>query len=258
MTDDEGAVLHGAGLEDRGLVRLGDTVRRPAGPWTDSVHHLLGHLHSCGFHEAPEPLGLDTEGREVLRFLPGHDQGWPFIPQVLTDDGPRELGQLALRLRTALADYVCPPDAQWQFRRGAPASGEAMQHGDLGPWNLLWGDSAAIVGVLDWDFAEPGDPWYDTGFLAWFSVPLLDDERALARGFPQPPNRHARLSAFAEGAGLSPAEVKECVRRAQTEFAKRVAVRGASGEGGPWRTLLSMGMDRKALADREWFAANIA
>lgn len=107
-------------------------------------------------------------------------------------------------------------------------------------------------------FRRAGRPWYDTGFLAWFSVPFLDDERAHARGFPHPPARHARLAAFAEGAGLSPADVRECVRQAQTEFAERVTARGSSGKDGPWRTLLSMGMGKNALADREWSAANIA
>lgn len=35
------------------MVRIGDTVRRPAGPWTPTVHALLGHLHAAGFHGAP-------------------------------------------------------------------------------------------------------------------------------------------------------------------------------------------------------------
>ena len=32
-----------------GVVRVGDTVRRPAGPWTPAVHALLTHLHEAGF-----------------------------------------------------------------------------------------------------------------------------------------------------------------------------------------------------------------
>jgi hypothetical protein len=53
-----------------GVVRIGDTVRRPAGPWTPTIHALLSHLVDKGFR-APGPLGLDDKGREVLRFLPG-------------------------------------------------------------------------------------------------------------------------------------------------------------------------------------------
>ncbi|HEY0530146.1 MAG TPA: hypothetical protein VGD29_00940 [Actinoplanes sp.] len=46
------------------------------------------------------------------------------------------------------------------------------------------GAAAAVAGVIDWDPAEPGDPFYDTGFLAWFTVPFMDDSRAQTRGFP--------------------------------------------------------------------------
>src|SRR3712207_8027153 len=49
-----------------GVVRVGDTVRRPAGRWTPAVHALLAHLHEAGFRAAPRPLGLDERGREVL------------------------------------------------------------------------------------------------------------------------------------------------------------------------------------------------
>jgi hypothetical protein len=41
-----------------GVVRVGDTVRRPAGPWTPSVHALLTHLHDAGFDGAPRPHGI--------------------------------------------------------------------------------------------------------------------------------------------------------------------------------------------------------
>jgi Phosphotransferase enzyme family len=257
MAEDHGAPLHGAGLEDRGLVLVDDTVRRPAGPWTSSVHDLLRYLRRSGFDAAPEPLGLDSTGREILTYLPGRDQGWPFLPEILTDAGAQALGRLALLLRCALIGYVCPPDARWQFRTGAPEPGESLQHGDLGPWNLLWGDSTEVAGVLDWDFAEPGDPWYDTGFLAWFTVPFMDDERAQARGFPAPPDRRARLRSFAAGAGLSSDDLIGLVHQAQAEFASRVTSRGSSETGGAWRTFLAMGMHESTLADREWSARHI-
>ena len=133
-------------------------------------------------------------------------------------------------------------------------TGGILQHGNLGPWNLLWRGSTEVTGVLDWVFAEPGDPWYDTGFLAWFTVPFMDDERAQARGFPVPPDRRARLRSFAAGAGVSPDDLIGLVHRAQAEFASRVTSRGSSETGGAWRTFLAMGMHESALADREWSA----
>jgi hypothetical protein len=53
----------GGGNMSSGVVRVGDTVRRPAGPWTPAVHALLAHLHAVGFHGAPAPLGIDQQGR---------------------------------------------------------------------------------------------------------------------------------------------------------------------------------------------------
>ncbi len=239
--------VHGAGLDDRGLVRVGDTVRRPGGEWSPSVQLLLRDLRDRGFEPAPEPLGRDERGREVLGYLPGHDQGWPMRPHILTDAGAHDLGRLARRLREVLAACSCPPDARWQSGAGVPGPGESLQHGDLGPWNLLWDDAGTITGVLDWDLAEPGDPWYDTGFLAWFTVPFMDDERAHARGFPAPPDRRARRDAFAAGAGVTPDELTAIVHDTQSEFARRIVTRD-----GVWRTFRERGFHENALADQRW------
>jgi hypothetical protein len=46
-----------------GVVRIADTVRRPVGPWTDTVDVLLKYLHDVGFTAAPRPLGRDEQGR---------------------------------------------------------------------------------------------------------------------------------------------------------------------------------------------------
>jgi hypothetical protein len=54
-----------------GLVRVGDTVRRPAGPWSDAVDAVLEHLRVVGFTGAPRPLGRDELGRQVLGYVHG-------------------------------------------------------------------------------------------------------------------------------------------------------------------------------------------
>jgi hypothetical protein len=248
--------VRGSGLQDRRLIRVGETVRRPAGRWTESVHHLLRSLRQHGFDLAPEPLGIDAAGREILSYIRGRDQGWPFIPEILTVGGASKLGELAARLRSYLAAYECPPAARWQFATGAPGPGEAIQHGDLAPWNLLWGDDGQVAGVLDWDFAQPGDPLYDTGHLAWFTVPLMDDRRAGARGFPAPPDRPARLDAFAAGTGLTRARLLEAVLAAQAEYGCRVISRRFDGE--PWALCYQKGFHESAAADRAWTISQFA
>lgn len=251
MTEGMEVPLSGAGLQDRGLARVGDTVRRPVGEWTTSVDHLLRSLRANGFDPAPEPLGIDAAGREMLRYIEGRDPGWPLLPEISSTDGAERLGCLTARLRAALAAYECPGDARWQFACGAPGPGMAMEHGDLGPWNLLWGAGSDVVGVIDWDFAGPGDEWYDTGYLAWFTVPMMDDEGAYARGFSEPPDRLARLRAFAAGAGISEAKLVHVVIGAQEESARRIVERG-SAYGGVWKALYELGRHESAAADRVW------
>jgi hypothetical protein len=135
--------LRGSGLRDRGVVRIVDTVRRPAGHWRESVHDLLRHLRREGLAIVPEPLGTDAEGREVVRFLPGRDQGWPFRAEIVTDEGAFELGRLATALREAMSTYRCPPGARWHSRDGRPGDGESgsIRHG-------CWSSASRLNGSL--------------------------------------------------------------------------------------------------------------
>jgi len=50
----------GGGIANAGaVVRVGDTVRRPAGPHTEAIFALLQHLHDAGFDHVQRPLGND-------------------------------------------------------------------------------------------------------------------------------------------------------------------------------------------------------
>ena len=66
-------------------VRVGDTVRRPVGPWTQSVDAVLYHLENVGFEGAPRALGYDERGRQVLSFERGN-----------VNADPRDLGTARL------------------------------------------------------------------------------------------------------------------------------------------------------------------
>jgi hypothetical protein len=54
-----------------GVVRVGETVRRPVRGNSEFVHRLLAHLEAAGFEGAPRYLGSDEAGREMFSFLPG-------------------------------------------------------------------------------------------------------------------------------------------------------------------------------------------
>src|SRR5215475_1260166 len=59
------------GRVSRGVVRVGDTVRRPMPADSDYVHGLLAHLEHCGFVGAPRFLGVDSRGREIVSYIEG-------------------------------------------------------------------------------------------------------------------------------------------------------------------------------------------
>jgi hypothetical protein len=66
------------------------------------VHALLAYLRSAGFRGAPEPLGLDDQGREAIRFVPG-TVPWPARFELL---GPATQLAKAARLIRDFHDAV--------------------------------------------------------------------------------------------------------------------------------------------------------
>lgn len=109
---------------------------------------------------------------------------------------------------------------------GCRVRGTAVQHGDLGPWNLLWGSDRQVVGVLDWELAGPASPLYDTGHLAWFIVPLMDN----AREGPQVPAAAWPAGAaerVRQGHAAALGEVLGAVPHAQQEYTRRIVTTGS-------------------------------
>lgn len=153
------------------VVRVGDTVRRPAGAWTPAVHAFLTHLHSVGYPAAPRPLGIDDAGREVLTFIPG-PVPWPDRFDLLEPDAAlHRVGTMIRDLHDAAAGFTPPPDAAW--RRLIPPDGtDLVIHHDLAPWNLVAGDRWAFI---DWDTAAPGTRLWDLAYAAKGFVPLSAD-----------------------------------------------------------------------------------
>ncbi|MFE9689348.1 phosphotransferase enzyme family protein [Micromonospora sp. NPDC005806] len=175
-----------------GVVRVGDTVRRPVGPWTDAVDALLTHLHEVGFPGAPRPLGRDDRGRQVLEYVPGElgDPAGTYSPGELAS-----IGAFLADLHRATADFVPPPSAVWQ--RVIPPDGEALIcHHDVAPWNLVRSSRGWVL--IDWDGAGPGTRGWELAYAAQ-SMAGMRPDRPLAESA-------ARLRAFVDGYGLPAAD----------------------------------------------------
>ena len=184
----------------RPIVRVGDTVRRPAGWWTPTTQSLLQHLHDVGFPYSPRPGGIDADGREVVSYIAGESgaTGWH---RIQSERGLRRFATLLREYHEAVRDFRPDPEVEWAVRPSVPH--ELICHNDFGPWNVVYsGDEP--VGILDWDFAAPGPRKNDVAYALEYAVPVRDDATALSwHHFADVPDRLARLEVFAGAYGLS-------------------------------------------------------
>jgi hypothetical protein len=166
-------LLHG-GNTHAAVFRVGDTVRRPAGPWTPGVHALLRHLEAVGLDGAPRVLGMDELGREVLTYLAG-DVVYPDHRELLSADGALAgVARLVRAFHQAVEGFDGTP-YEWSDRGSAGRpGGEIVCHNDLAPWNLvqLAGGGWAFI---DWDLAAPGSRRWDLAWALLTLVPLTGD-----------------------------------------------------------------------------------
>ncbi len=135
--------MHGGRITP-GVVRISDTVRRPAGPRTAE---LLRLLEARGFTGAPRYLGQDDQGREILSYL----DGW--VPDRFQRWQNAQVAAFGVLLR-AFHDAT----------RTAP--NRVTCHHDPGPNNTVFRNDLPVA-LIDFDTAEPGSPLEDLGYAAW-------------------------------------------------------------------------------------------
>lgn len=179
---DPGEVPLAGGDVTEGVVRVGDTVRRPRGPWSDSVAAYLRHLEAVGFEGAPRHLGVDERGRDILDFVDGDvpsqpvTEAWAATTEVL--DG---VARLLRRLHEASAGFVPPADALWfggdvvvdlpaDLPQEPPA--ELVSHFDVTPQNVVFRDGVPAA-LIDFDLTRPGSRLRDVVNTAMWWVPLI-------------------------------------------------------------------------------------
>jgi hypothetical protein len=203
------------GTANRGqVVRVGDTVVRPAAPCWPATHALLGHLAAAGFDGAPRVLAAGPR-TETLTYIAGQAAVPPFSEDMLTDDALVSVAELLRRYHRAAASF--DPDG-YTWPRPVPARYRAglVTHNDVHPANVVFSGGRAVA-LIDFDLAGPGSPAWDFAAAARSFVPLLDEAdvtdsrqgRALQR-----------FRIFLAASGLSPAA--------------RLAVAGALVENHDW------------------------
>jgi Ser/Thr protein kinase RdoA (MazF antagonist) len=190
------------------VVRVGDTVRRPAGAHTASVHALLAHVLDRGFDGAPKPLGTDERGREVLSFVPGDVPVPPYPSWALSEETLASVARLLHRFHDAVRGFD-PAGHTWSSEFGDEAMGPIVVHNDVCPENVVFRDGEAVT-LLDFDFAGPGRAIEDVASTISMWAPLRDPRTIEPDRAALDPFRRARVACDAYG--VTSAERTELLR----------------------------------------------
>lgn len=166
-----------------GVVKVGNTVRRPGTPNSDFVRLVLRHLEAVDFDGSPRYLGADEKGRDIFSYLPG--------------DVPADLGDY---------DEAALEDAARLIRRYHDAttsfvhkdSADVVCHNDLSPCNTVFRDGRPFA-FIDFDSASPGTRAHDLGYAAWLWLNIGDTGRSAEE-------QRYRLRVFLAAYGSTPNE----------------------------------------------------
>ncbi|MEU5691257.1 phosphotransferase [Actinosynnema sp. NPDC020468] len=188
MSDVTEEPLTGGGMN--AVARVGDTVRRPVGPWTPNVHRLLDLLAPLGL--SPVVRGFDGQGREVLSYLEGEVGHPPIPPGLRGDDTLVALARVVRALHDASVPLVGLREG-WRFPPVEPV--EVICHNDLAPYNVVFRDGVP-KGVIDFDTARPGPRWWDVAYTAYCLVPFSPE-------FGTVPEQRRRAALFCAAYGIT-------------------------------------------------------
>lgn len=221
--------LLGGGIANAGqVVRVGSHVLRPSSTDSDSIHAFLRAVRQAGFEGAPEPVGIDDDGRERLVFIEGEVPVPPYPEWSQTDVALASMAELLRGLHGAARGFD-PQGLTWNDGLADPEGGTMVCHNDVCLENVVFRDGVAVA-LLDFEFAAPGRPIYDLACLARLCVPI-DNEVDQARLGWSPADGPARLRLVADAYGLDRdgrrellSAIEDALTRAEEFITRRVEV----------------------------------
>ncbi|HUN38059.1 MAG TPA: phosphotransferase [Trebonia sp.] len=259
---DQAEVPLAGGDVTEGVVRVGDTVRRPVGPHSPLVHALLAHLESVGFAGAPRFLGIDTSGREVLSYIDGEVAGRPRPPWIADESRLASVGRLVRAYDDAVASFtpppgLLPPATPAEPPGIPPAPGyppELIGHVDITPENVIFRDGRACA-LIDFDLAKPATRADEVFNAMMWWTPLSDPRDVDPLLWRVDVPRRARI--LADGYGLAGTDRERIMEVAllRTRRSWYLMKERAQTLGGGWQRMWDEGVGdvikrREAWLDR--------
>ncbi|MFI6393740.1 phosphotransferase [Nonomuraea sp. NPDC050540] len=239
--------LRGGDVTD-GVVRVGDTVRRPKSSSTPAVHALLRHLEASGFAGAPRVVGFDEFDREVITYIPG---SCGLTAHNAAEDGLRSLAELLRKFHDATEGFSAQGWVEGSNDDRAP---EVIGHCDLRPENTIFHRGRAVA-LIDFDQARPTTRLFDVVTTLRHWAPIADplDRHPLLRGADGGADVGARLRLFCDAYGLPPRDRRRLLDLARLRFHRSYDVmRKRADQGGAWAAMWAGGAGERIRRAAAW------
>ncbi|WP_138414427.1 phosphotransferase [Sinomonas gamaensis] len=263
MTDSETETPLPGGDVTEGVVRVGDTVRRPLGPHSPLVHAILQHLEAQHFDGAPRFLGIDERGREILTFIDGEVANRPHPAWLADETRLVSLARLVRRLDDAMAGFA--PSSSMLEAVAAPeipgmppeprAQPQFIGHLDITPENVVFRDGVAVA-LIDFDLAKPATRVDEVFNLCLWWAPLAPEEDRTdpLRGV----DAVARTRLIADAYGLAAVDRQRLVPTAirRTERSWHLMKYRAEHDGGGWLRMWQDGVGERIERRLAWLEAH--
>ena len=249
-------VLQGGVANAGAVVRSGDDVLRPSNQHSASIHAFLTRIRARGFRGASEPVSIDPDGRERLRFVPGDVPLPPYPSWAQADEALASVAVLIRGLHEASMGLSLDAES-WSSELADADGGPVMCHNDVCLENVVFRDGRAVA-LLDFDFAAPGRREFDLAAFARMCVPIDDDSNASRLGWASNDKpRRLRIVCDAYGCDESGrADVLACLSESIARGGQFVRRRVEAGEVAFIEMWNNMGGQQRFDRRRDWWSDN--